>query len=189
VLAAFDSGPGNCISDLLMRNADPTGPGVDIDGARAFRGTPNREIAAQFIAHEYFTCPSPKSTDGPAMIAIYHAARGAAELSLEDQLATACYITADRIDAAVRMLRDPFTGEIILSGGGTKNRTIMRYLRELLPAATFRGTEDFGIPGDAKEAVAFALLGAATLDGIPSNLPAATGASRPVVLGAITPRP
>jgi anhydro-N-acetylmuramic acid kinase len=189
VFCAFDSGPGNCISDLLVRDGEPGGPGVDLDGARAARGKPDRELAARFAANDYFTRPPPKSTDGPAMDATYRVARGTLKLSLEDELATACYITADRIAAAVRVLRDPFTGEVIISGGGTKNRTIMRFLRELLPAATFRSTDDFGIPCDAKEAVAFALLGAATLDGIPGNIPAATGASRAVVLGAITPKP
>jgi anhydro-N-acetylmuramic acid kinase len=189
VHCAFDSGPGNCISDLLMRNGDPSGPGVDLDGVRAARGKPDRELAARFAANDYFTQPPPKSTDGPAMDSIYRGALGTSKHSLEDQLATACYITADRIAAAVRMLRDPFTGEVIISGGGTKNRTIMGFLHEMLSAARFRGTDEFGIPGDAKEAVAFALLGAATLDGVPGNIPAATGASRAVVLGAITPKP
>jgi anhydro-N-acetylmuramic acid kinase len=188
-LRAFDCGPGNCLSDLVFLRGVPKGPGVDIDGARAVTGLANLDIVRAFSANEYFARTGPKSTDGPAMWSLFQIVVGSTKLTLEDKLATACYITADRIAAAVRTLADPFAGEIIISGGGTKNRTIMRYLREILPAATFRSTDEFGIPGDAKEAVAFALLGAATLDGIPGNIPAATGASRAVVLGAITPRP
>jgi anhydro-N-acetylmuramic acid kinase len=77
---------------------------------------------------------------------------------------------------------------LIVSGGGVENRCIMENLRKLFPRFRILRTDDFGIPSAAKEALAFALLGAATLDGIPSNTPSATGASRSVVLGSITPR-
>jgi anhydro-N-acetylmuramic acid kinase len=187
--SAFDCGPGNCISDHLMRTAEPDGLGVDLNGDRASSGKPSRAVSERFASDRYFATTGPKSTDGPAMIAIYRTARAGEQLKIEDELATACWITAECIAAAVRSFGDPFAGEIIISGGGTKNCAIMKYLRELLPSAIFRSTEEFGIPGDAKEAVAFALLGAATLDGIPANIPAATGASRAVVLGAITPKP
>ena len=86
-------------------------------------------------------------------------------------------------------LFDPFPDEVIVSGGGTKNKTLMALLRQPLGDVPVRTIDELGIPSEAKEAVAFALLGAATLDGIPGNVPSATGARRPVVLGSITPKP
>ena len=79
--------------------------------------------------------------------------------------------------------------EVIASGGGTKNVAIMSQLRARLGGIALRTTDELGVPSDAKEAIAFALLGAATLDGLPSNVPSVTGAKRAVVLGSITPKP
>ena len=79
--------------------------------------------------------------------------------------------------------------EIILSGGGSENAAIVRELRQRLSGIPLLASDDLGVPSPAKEALAFALLGAATLDNLPANVPQVTGASRPVVLGAITPRP
>ncbi len=84
---------------------------------------------------------------------------------------------ADRVD------------EIIASGGGTHNKSIMSWLASRLNPTPIRITDDIGVSGPAKEAQAFSLLAAATLDGVPSNMPAATGASHSVVLGSITPKP
>jgi anhydro-N-acetylmuramic acid kinase len=86
--------------------------------------------------------------------------------------------------------------EIIVSGGGTKNPRLMKEIVEAMRfphlsprSVPVRTLEDMGMCSAAKEAIAFALLGAATLDGIPSNIPSATGARRAVTLGSITPRP
>jgi anhydro-N-acetylmuramic acid kinase len=90
---------------------------------------------------------------------------------------------------AIRRCCDPFPDELIVSGGGVHNATLMELLRQPLGAIPVTPIDALGIPSEAKEAVAFALMAAATLDGEPSNVPAATGARRPVVLGSITPRP
>jgi anhydro-N-acetylmuramic acid kinase len=108
---------------------------------------------------------------------------------LPGHLATACLVTASAITRALRDFLPHFPDEIIASGGGIRNRTMMSFLRKQLADVPLRTTDELGVPGDAKEAIAFALLGAATLDGEPSNVPTATGASRRVVLGSITPRP
>ena len=89
---------------------------------------------------------------------------------------------------AIRTL-DPFPDELIVSGGGVRNEAIMTLLRQPLGDLSVIRTDELGVPAEAKEAVAFALLGAATLDGEPGNVPGATGASRRVVLGSITPKP
>jgi anhydro-N-acetylmuramic acid kinase len=112
-----------------------------------------------------------------------------AQLNRCDQLATACLITARAIQRAIARFLPAVPDEIIVSGGGAANRTIMRCLRAGFPIKSWLTTDDLGIPSAAKEAVAFALLAAATLDGIPSNVPSATGARRRVVLGSITPKP
>ncbi|HUB24545.1 MAG TPA: anhydro-N-acetylmuramic acid kinase, partial [Tepidisphaeraceae bacterium] len=90
---------------------------------------------------------------------------------------------------AIRQFLSPFPGEIIVSGGGTKNKTLMSLLRQPLGEVPLLTTDELGVSGQSKEAMAFALLGAATLDNEPSNVPSATGARRRVVLGSVTPAP
>ena len=190
-LVAFDTGPGNCVSDALVRAVNPAGPGVDVNGDIAARGVPVHAIIQHVLADPYFAKPPPKSTDVPEMVGLFHAARAAVgrNFPFEYLLRTACLFTATTVADAVRRFCDPFPDELIVSGGGVHNATLMDLLRQPLGAIPVLRTDDFGIPSEAKEAVAFALLGAATLDGEPSNVPAATGASRAVVLGSVTPTP
>jgi anhydro-N-acetylmuramic acid kinase len=190
-VVAFDTGPGNCLCDELCRVLHPEGPGVDLDGVLASHGKPDENVALKFLAHDYFRKPPPKSTDGPAMIALMHEIVGdlGGRARLPDLLATSCLITAASIGRAGRMFVPHFPDEFIISGGGTQNRTMMRYLKEQIGGGRLRVTDELGFPHQAKEAIAFALLGAATLDGQPANVPSATGARRPVVLGSITPVP
>jgi anhydro-N-acetylmuramic acid kinase len=190
-LIAFDTGPGNCISDHLMRMHDPAGLGWDPAGRRAAEGKTNAPVVEAVLAAPYFTKSPPKSTDGTAMIQLFIAAQGqiAERDKLENLLRTACEITAQSIFGAMRQFLKPFPDEIIVSGGGVKNQTLMSLLRQRLGDKPVRTSDELGIPVEAKEAIAFALLGAATLDGIAGNVPSATGARRAVVGGAITPKP
>ncbi len=189
-LLAFDTGPGNCVSDFLMRLMHPEGPGVDVDGVLATHGKPDEPVVLKMLSEEFFKKPPPRSTDGPAMIDIFTRAiedfgsRG----KLPNNLATACLVTATAVVRSLREFAPHFPDELIVSGGGTRNRAIMSFLKQQLAGVTVSTTDDLGIPSDAKEAVAFALLGAATLDGEPGNVPAATGARRRVVLGSVTPK-
>jgi anhydro-N-acetylmuramic acid kinase len=185
---AFDTGPGNCVSDWLIRQLEPSGPGYDVGGALALRGRVLPGVAERARRHPYFVQPPPKSTDGPEMIEAFRAAldRPQDQFAHEDLLATACYLTALGIADAVATLPTP-PNELVISGGGTRNAALMRFLHQLLPHAHILTTDNLGIPQAAKEALAFALLGAATLDNLPSNVPSATGANRAVVLGSITP--
>ena len=189
-LIAFDTGPGNCISDHLARLYDPSGCGYDPGGAWAATGVPIYPLMNAMLANPYFTQPPPKSTDAPVMIEIF--SDSLAELGRryppEYLLRTACLVTADTILQAIRQFLSPFPDEIIVSGGGVKNQTLMAMLKPLEECAVMT-TDELGVASGAKEAIAFALLGAATLDSLPSNVPSATGARRAVVLGSITPRP
>jgi anhydro-N-acetylmuramic acid kinase len=189
---AFDTGPANCLSDWLCRTLDPDGPGYDAEGARALRGGMIESVARQFLADRYFSRTPPKSTDGPEMIDAFQKAMRignpkTVSSNLNDLLATAAFLTARTITQAAAVWD---VSRWIVSGGGMRNQAIMGQLRQHLgPAVTIQSTDDFGIPSEAKEAMAFALLGAATLAGIPSNVPSVTGAAHPAILGSITPRP
>jgi anhydro-N-acetylmuramic acid kinase len=188
---AFDTGPGNCISDYLMRQYDPNGAGWDVDGKIAGSGIPVYPLVKHVLSADYFSKAPPKSTDGPAMIRLFSDAQRelGRRYPIEYLLRSACLITADTILQSIRQFCQPFPDELIISGGGTRNETLMQLLRQPLGGMAFRSTDELGVPSQAKEAVAFALLGAATLDGSPGNVPSATGARRKVVLGAITPKP
>jgi anhydro-N-acetylmuramic acid kinase len=187
-VVAFDTGPGNCICDYLCRTLDPAGPGFDPGGVRASGGMPSVTMKTAVLAAPYFEQRPPKSTDGPAMISLFESAPPSVRPNtLDDLLATACLITGTSIQHAILSLR-PRPHEVIISGGGTKNACILKYVTFEMPIPVIPADE-IGVPSDAKEAIAFALLGAATLDGFPSNVPSATGARRAVVLGSITPKP
>jgi anhydro-N-acetylmuramic acid kinase len=196
---AFDTGPGNCISDYLCRKHDPHGAGYDVDGALSAKGNNASSIVFHFIDDEYFTFmrPPPKSTDTPTMIRLFEAAIREAEKrgerpSLEDLLFCAAVVCDMSVRKAIREQLKIEPDEVIVSGGGTRNATIMRLLRHNLQFqshTSVRDISELGILSEAKEAIAFALLAAATLDGVPSNVPSVTGAKRAVVLGSVTPRP
>jgi anhydro-N-acetylmuramic acid kinase len=190
-LLAFDTGPGNCISDFLMRYMNPEGPGVDLNGTLASHGSPSEPLVLKILSDPFFKSSPPKSTDGPAMIDLFtrciedFGSRG----KLPDNLATACLLTAAAITRALREFLPHFPDELIASGGGVHNTVLMSCLRKQLPGVPVKTTDELGIPSEAKEAIAFALLGAATLDGVPGNVRSATGARRGVVLGSVTPVP
>jgi anhydro-N-acetylmuramic acid kinase len=188
-IVAFDTGPGNCLSDDLMRRFELDGIGWDEGGMRAASGTAAFPIVKKVLSSAYFGKLPPKSTDGPAMIKLFEEARNEAgqKFSLEDLLCTACVIATEAILESMRKFLEPYPDELIVSGGGTKNRVLMEMLRS--GAKSVKLIDELGIASDAKEAMAFALLGAATLDGFPGNVPSATGAKRAVVLGAVTPKP
>lgn len=182
---AFDAGPGNCLSDAICRRRLPHGPGYDVDGAMALRGRVLEPVVHRMLGEGFFARPPPRSTDGPQMLALFDAALqacGAADAEASDLLATACAAAARAILPHV-----PGDAELFGSGGGMSNACLRRELQR--GRAAIRSTVDLGVPSQAKEAVAFALLGAMTLDGLPGNVPSATGAARGVVLGSITPPP
>lgn len=186
----FDTGPANCVIDHLARQHGVAG-GLDRDGAMSMRGRADFPTAFAAIRGSSFVFrPPPKSADIPEMIAMYERTRdqlGHAAMPLPDQMATASMMAALGVELALAHLpRRP--DEIIASGGGVENSRLMQEIAAATKLPVHR-TDAFGVPAQAKEAIAFALLGAATLDAIPSNIPSVTGARRPVVLGSVTPRP
>jgi len=189
---AFDTGPGNMVIDQVARAASADEGAYDKDGMLSALGRPDEALLAKLLEHPYLRLSPPKST-GREMFGRQFSAeliQGYDPLVLLDLLATVVRLTADSI--AYRAYRDFVfprypVDEVIVSGGGVHNRTLMARLRELFGATPVRTLEDIGLSSDAKEAVAFAILANETIAGNPGNVPSATGALRPVVLGKIVP--
>jgi anhydro-N-acetylmuramic acid kinase len=194
-LIAFDTGPGNCVSDWLCREHDPRGPGYDVDGHLASHGSLNFHVAFEAAHCKYVQRPPPKSTDGPEMIAVYKSVKETMGYKgkLEDELATACIFTVESITMSLDLFVPSWREspvEFLVSGGGIRNAYLMSELRGLIATQSPGSIAEVDPAiSQAKEAIAFALLAAATLDREPSNVPSCTGAKRRVVLGSITPEP
>jgi anhydro-N-acetylmuramic acid kinase len=183
---AFDTGPGMAVIDAVARLADPSLP-YDRDGALAGRGRVQEAPLARCLADPFFAQAPPKSTGrerfGSAFAkSLFTAAPGA------DAVATAVELTARSIAEAVRRWTPPGT-EVVAAGGGCRHPLLWASLAGLMARDGRRllHFREVFFPGEAKEAVAFALLGYLTIHGQPGNLPAATGARGPRVLGSITP--
>jgi anhydro-N-acetylmuramic acid kinase len=192
-IRAFDTGPGNMLIDATVSIGTNGKKAFDRDGKMAARGKVSDRLFRALQIHPYFDRPPPKST-GREDFGLQLARqffRPGIDLSLEDKIATLTYLTAWSIaDAYFNYLPGP-PDEVIVCGGGAENPTLMRMLGEQLHAISpekpirLARIDDFGIPNKAKEALSFALLGAATLDHVPANIPSVTGASRPAVLGVV----
>ncbi len=181
-VTAYDTGPGNMVIDQLARKG---GNELDRDGAAAARGRVVDPALASALAHPYFARSAPKSTGreefgAPFTQQLLAQVKGAGG-SLDDAIATATALTVETI---ARALDGGPWRELIVAGGGARNATLMDRLRARtkLPIAT---TDERGIPAEAREAVAFAILGAFRLRGEPNTLPRCTGASRAVSAGAV----
>lgn len=188
---AFDTGPGNMLIDDAVRRLTGGAQSYDRDGTIAARGRVHDGLLAELMAHPYLAQRPPKTTGRETFGAQFGAQvwqRGAAlGLSGEDLVATLTMFTAASIAQAHRAFLPHLPDEVIVSGGGARNATLMRFLAQALAPARVRTSDELGLPAEAKEAVAFAVLAYETWHGRPGNLPAATGARRPVVLGSITP--
>lgn len=184
---SFDTGPGNMLIDGVARlvAALPR----DEDGAMAAQGAVSRTLLEELLDDPYYAEAPPKTTGREKFGEIY--ARRIVDrgrevgLSTADLLATVTMLTARSIADAYRR----FLGrvdEVIASGGGVRNHTLVRMIAQAC-GIPVRSSAEFGLDPDFKEAIAFAVFGALTAWGEPGNLPAATGARRPVILGDLTP--
>ena len=184
---AFDTGPANMVVDSLAASA---GEPYDAGGARAARGRVDERALRQALGHAFFARRAPKSTGreefGTAFAEALHADVVARGGTLDDAIATAARLTAASIADALARETPPGVrwSELLVGGGGARNATLLAALRETT-GVPVRPMDDAGIPAAAREAVAFAILGAFRLRGLPNTLPRCTGARRAVSAGAV----
>jgi anhydro-N-acetylmuramic acid kinase len=185
---AFDTGPGNMVVDALAAEFTKGRQRYDRDGRIAARGKLDRALLDRLLADRYYTRQPPKSAGREQYGVEFVRSLKASGRELPDLIATATALTAATIARAVEGIVKPRmrVDDVIASGGGVHNRQLMAYLQAFLPAINITTTDAYGINPDAKEAIAFAVLARETLRGRASNLPSATGARRPVILGKLT---
>lgn len=200
---AWDTGPGNCLVDAAVQRL--AGLPYDRDGALAAAGTVDADALAVLLDDPYYALPAPRSTGRELFDAGYAAARLAAAdatrgraLDGPDLVATLTELTAATVARSLARDAGPGApvGRVVVSGGGAHNPVLLDRLRAHLaahvPGAELVTADALGLPGDAKEAYLFALLGYLGVHGLPGTAPGgdgarATGARRPVVLGSLTP--
>lgn len=188
---AFDTGPGNCLMDAAVRLATSGAETHDHHGQRAKQGEIDMAAVAKMLEHPFFRRPPPKSTGlehfGEKFL-IEHFG-DAVTTRTNDVLATLNYFTCITIQESFRNFVFPkhAVGEIVVSGGGAHNKTLMKKLECLFAPVAVVSSDKFGLPVQAKEPLAFAFFGWRAIQRKPNHAPGATGARRARVLGRVTP--
>jgi anhydro-N-acetylmuramic acid kinase len=191
---AFDSGPGNMVIDWLAQQL--FNKKFDSNGSIAARGAVLAPVLAKALRNPYFKLTPPRTAGreqfGREYASQFLAACQQRSSKPEDVLATATALTAETIACGYKdFARRTMKGhpvDYIVSGGGARNATLMAMLAQRLTpfGCDLAASEQFGLPAEAKEAAAFALLAWQTWHHLPGNVPNATGASRPAILGQVT---
>jgi anhydro-N-acetylmuramic acid kinase len=191
-VTAFDTGPGVMLIDALARKLSRGRLRTDRGGKMAARGTVSAPLLAEPMRDPYFRRRPPKSTGREQFGAHYLAkiearARGLSVRG-DDLIATVTALTARSIADACRRFAMPQgpVDQLIATGGGARNPTLMRMLRTELNGVEVLTAEEVGVNGEALEAVAFAILGYRMLRGEPGNIPSVTGARTSAILGKLT---
>jgi anhydro-N-acetylmuramic acid kinase len=194
-LLAFDTGPGNALIDAAVSLATAGRLTFDRDGSLAARGEVDAELLEELLAHPFFQREPPKSTGRelfgrPLVERLVEALHPEGDRDWLDLTATLTELTARSIaEAYGRWLLPNGLDEVVVTGGGALNPTLMQRLRSLLSPLPVRDCGELGIGPTEKEALAFAVLAWAHVHGIPANVPAVTGATGPRILGSFTPGP
>jgi anhydro-N-acetylmuramic acid kinase len=188
---AFDTGPGNMVIDRLMHKL--FNRPYDRGGAVARAGKTLQPVLEESLRAAYFRVKPPKTAGREEFGSQYAEAflRRCGKAAKADVIATATALTAASMAQALErfVMKDRANyREWIVSGGGTQNTTLMEMLEHEASnlELRLRHSDDFGIPSQAKESMAFALLAYQTWNQLPGNIPSATGADRAAVLGKIS---
>jgi anhydro-N-acetylmuramic acid kinase len=190
-IVAFDTGPGNMVIDAVTERLFRKP--YDQDGGIAASGSVLEDVVRGILLRRFFQQAPPKTAGreefGREFVAKFLSSCGRAKKA--DIVATATALTAHSIAEAIGQFvtaKDKSYRELVVSGGGARNSTLMAMLANEVRrlGLSIRMSDEFGVPSEAKEAVAFALLAYETWNRRPSNLPSATGAKRPAILGKIS---
>ena len=182
---AYDIGPGNALIDAAVSEATGGAEPMDRDGRRAARGRVDADLLDRLLGDPYFRLAPPKSTGKELFHGAYLArVLDGRRLEPDDLVATLTTLTSRTI--ADEALRHGLV-ELVVSGGGIRNATLMARLADALPGVAIRPSDAYGIPEGAKEGLLVALIGFLTLAGRPATIPSCTGARHPSILGSITP--
>lgn len=186
---ACDTGPGNCLIDLAVRKLGRGRYPYDRDGRLAAQGVPDLPRIRRMLRHPYFSQPPPKSTGRELFNENFLKRYGLslAPRKAENLIATLTFLTAASIAQNIRLFifSRCRPQELIVSGGGALNRTLMGHLRQLLEPFPIRRCEEFGIPAQAAEPMAFAWMALQAIRGKSNHLPETTGAKGPRILGKL----
>lgn len=189
----FDCGPGNMALDELARRHSGGAESCDRDGELAAAGEVDPRLLAELLADPALAMRPPRSFGreqyGAAFVdGLLERHPPADERAWRSLFATLTELTAQAVALSYRQYVEPSqpAAEAVVSGGGARNGELMRRLTLALAPMQVTTSDRYGLPVDYKEAIAFALLASARVDGIAANLPAVTGARRPVLLGKVT---
>lgn len=186
----WDTGPANSLIDLAIRRFSQGQLTFDEDGAMASQGQPHERTIQTWLEEDYFRISPPKST-GRELFGLIDTNRRLKDLKglkPTDQLATLTAFTAAVIAQDLNLLfeRDRIRPvELVSAGGGSRNLTLMRELRSRCRGIRLRLSHELGLPSEAREAMAFALLAWWHTKGIKGNAPEVTGAKHAAVLGVL----
>ena len=188
---AFDTGPGNMLMNNVVSLATNGEKRFDQDGRLASQGSVNKVLLEKLLSHPFFAKSPPKSTGaelfGKEKASELYALVKEKRISLNDLITTLLELTLESIAISYERFIFPKwnVSEVILSGGGARNPLFVKKLKKKIDHVKFSTSDDYGIPVEAKEAVAFAVLANELISGNCANLPSATGAERRVPLGKI----
>lgn len=185
----WDTGPANTLLDIAVARLTNGTKTYDRDGQWAAQGTPNQQLVAQWLQQDFFQQSPPKSTGrelfGKDYLAQCWQEMDDLSLTESDRLATLTELTVASIVHSYRQFLPQMPDEVLLCGGGSRNSYLRQRLQAELTSAHIGTTDEMGINGDFKEAIAFAVLAYWRVKSIPGNLPQVTGAAKPVLLGDV----
>ncbi|MFQ5532458.1 MAG: anhydro-N-acetylmuramic acid kinase [Candidatus Methylomirabilales bacterium] len=192
-VVAFDAGPGNVLIDGVIRRVSGGALEYDVDGAWAASGRVNQTLLERLLDFPFFRRPPPRSAGqeefGPRLVDEIVIAADREGIVPVDLVATISAFTVEAVVGSLdaHIFPRQTVDEILLCGGGVRNRWLRQALADRLAPRPVLATDDVGFPADAVEATAFAVLAYLTFTEHPGNLPSVTGARRPVCLGKIIP--
>jgi anhydro-N-acetylmuramic acid kinase len=186
-VTGFDTGPANSLLDTWATKH--LGMPFDQDGAWGGGAAPDSDLLERMLADPYFNSPAPKSTGREYFNLPWleeHLSHRRQPLAPRIVQSTLCALTVESVAVAVEQAPEP-AQRVFCCGGGTRNRDLMKRLRDRLAPRSIGLTRDLGVAGQDMEALGFAWLARQTLAGLPGNVPAVTGARGPRILGGIYP--